>query len=94
MADHLTRDEPVACVLRVWGALAPHRAPHLRGLRITPAAGGAGEVVTELRGVLPSQAALLEVVRTLHTLGVSVRSVACTPRRRPAWGGAAGPDVG
>ena len=81
----------MACVLRVWGVLAPHRAAHLHGLRITPTAGarGAGEAVTELRGALPSQAALQEVVRTLHALGVTVRSAACTPLRRPAGGGAA-----
>ena len=87
-------DEPVACVLRVWGALPPHWAAHLRGLRITPAAGDdgeAGEAVTELRGALPDQAALLEVLRTLHALGVTVSSVACTPQRRPAGDGADGP---
>ena len=79
----------MACVLRVWGVLAPHRAAHLHGLRITPAARGDGQAVTELRGALPNQAALREVVRTLHALGVTVRSAACTPLRRPAGGGAA-----
>ena len=93
-AVRLTMEHPVACVLRVRGALAPWGAADLGGLRITPAAGGdgpAGEAVTELRGALPNQAALLAVLRTLHTLGVAVRSVACTPR--PGRPGGASPGA-
>ena len=80
-------DEPWACVIRVWGALDPHWAARLRGLRITSTAGAGddgedGEALTELRGDLLDQATVLEVLHTLHALGVPLRSVTCTPRRR------------
>jgi hypothetical protein len=82
-------DEPWDCVIRVEGALAPHWTAYLRGLRIAPAAagGGGGAVTTELRGELPDQAAVREVLRTLHALGYPLRGLTCTPRRRLAGGG-------
>jgi len=86
-ADRPTLDEPWACVLRVGGPLDPHWAARLGGLRITPAAGGAGaagEALTELRGALPDQAMVQEVLHTLHTLGFALHSLSCTPLRRPA----------
>ena len=84
-------DEPWACVIRVWGALDPHWAARLRGLRITSTAGAGddgedGEALTELRGDLLDQATVLEVLHTLHALGVPLRSVTCTP----GGGGAGG----
>ena len=97
-ADRPTLDEPWACVLRVGGALAPRWAARLGGLRIAPAGGGAGaagEALTELRGALPDQAMVQEVLHTLHTLGFALHSLTCTPRRRPAGGGAVdGPAAG
>ena len=86
-AARLAMAHPVACVLRVRGALAPWWAAYLGGLRITPAVGGDGPTVTELRGALPNQAALLEVVRTLHALGFALERLTCTPRRRFAGDG-------
>ena len=86
-ADRPTLDEPWACVLRVGGPLDPHWAARLGGLRITPAAGGAGaagEAHTELRGALPDQALVQEVLHTLHILGFALHSLSCTPLRRPA----------
>jgi hypothetical protein len=81
-------DGPWECVIRVVGALAPRWATRLRGLRIVPAAGGGdGEVLTELRGELPDQAAVYEVLRTLHAHGLRLRQVTCVPRRPPAPGG-------
>ena len=78
-------DEPWDCVICVDGALAPHWTASLGGLRIAPAAaGGAGAAATELRGALPDQAAVREVVHTLHALGYPLRSLTCTPRRRLA----------
>ena len=82
-AARLTMEQPVACVIRVRGSLDPQWAPRLGGLRITPAAGGDGEAVTELRGALPDQAAVQEVLHTLHTLGFSLQRLTCAPRRRP-----------
>ena len=85
--DRPTLDEPWACVLRVWGALDPHWAARLGGLRITPAeagAGAAGAATTELRGALPDQAMVQEVLHTLHTLGFALHRLNCTPLRRPA----------
>ena len=81
-------DAPVACVIRVWGALPPHLTDRLGGLRIAPAAevGDDGEAVTELRGALSDQAAVLEVLHTLRVLGYPLRSVTCTPRRRSGGG--------
>jgi hypothetical protein len=79
-------EQPVACVIRVQGALAPWWAPYLGGLRITQLAGGdgaAGETVTELRGALPDQATVLDVLRTLHALGFALERLTCTPQRRP-----------
>ena len=83
MDDRPTMDAPVACVIRVWGALAPDQTARLGGLGITPAAAGgdAGEAITELRGELPDQAAVLEVVHTLRALGFPLRSLTCTPLR-------------
>jgi hypothetical protein len=81
-------DEPWDCVIRVNGALAPYWTAYLGGLRIAPAAGGGrGEVLTELRGELPDQAAVRAVLRTLHALGYPLRSVTCAPRRPPPPGG-------
>jgi len=88
-AARLTMEQPVACVIRVRGALAPEWAPYLGGLRITPATGGdgeAGEAVTVLRGALPDQATVLDVLRMLHALGFALASLTCTPQRRPASG--------
>ena len=88
MDDRPTMDEPWDCVIWVQGALAPHWTAYLGGLRIVPAAGGGdGAGLTELRGDLPDQAAVREVLRTLHALGVPLRSLTCTPRRRLAGGG-------
>ena len=92
MADRSPMDGPWDCVLRVGGR-SPRTGPPTSaacGSR-PPRGGGAGEALTELRGALPDQAALLEVVRTLHALGVPLRSVTCTPRRRPTEGSAEGP---
>jgi len=81
-------DEPWDCMIRVEGALAPHWTAYLGGLRIAPAAGGGrGAGLTELRGELPDQAAVREVLRTLHALGYPLHSLTCTPVRRPAGGG-------
>jgi len=73
-----TIDRPLACVVRVRGALAPACSARLGGLRIAPAGDGA---TTELRGALPDQAALLEVLITLFSLGYPLLLVACAPRR-------------
>jgi hypothetical protein len=77
-------DGPVACVIRVQGALAPAEADRFGGLAITPVDGRGAAATTELRGALRGQAALLEVLRALHARGVRVLSVACVPARRPA----------
>jgi hypothetical protein len=83
--DWLTFDGPVACVLRVRGALSPHLAGRLGGLRITAAGrpGGDGAVTSELHGVLRGQAALHAVLTTLHGLGYALLDVACAPAGRP-----------
>jgi hypothetical protein len=75
-------------VIRVAGPLAPHWTTYRGGLRIPPAAagGGAGEGLTELRGVLPDQAMVQAVLHTLHALGFALESLTCTPRRRLAGG--------
>ena len=87
-ADWLTLDGPWECVICVQGALALDGAARLGGLRITPAAagGGDGEALTELRGALPDQAMVQEVLHTLHALGFALERLTCTPRRRPAGG--------
>jgi hypothetical protein len=88
MDDRPRLDEPWDCVIRVWGTLDPHWSARLGGLRITPAAagGGDGEALTELRGALPDQAMVQEVLHTLHALGFALERLTCTPRRRPAGG--------
>jgi hypothetical protein len=88
-AECVTMDGPVACVIRVRGALSPHWADRLGGLRITiagrPQAGD--RATSELRGELLDQAALLGVLRTLYDLGYPLLSVACTPAARSGPGG-------
>ena len=95
-AARLTMERPVACVIRVRGALAPAGADRLEGLRLTrvdgPRAGAAA--TTELRGELAGQAALLRVLRTLHAQGLTLLSVRCTPAGRPAGDGATGGAAG
>jgi hypothetical protein len=90
-------DGPLACVIRVRGALPPHLEDRLGGLRLTPVArprAGAG-APRELRGELPGQAPRLGALTTLHGLGLRLLSVACTPGRpAPADGAApAGPPT-
>jgi hypothetical protein len=70
-------DRPVACVIRVRGALAPTWADRVGGLRVGAADDGA---TSELRGELPDQTALLEVLTTLYDLGYPLLAVACEPR--------------
>ena len=76
----------MACVVRVWGALAPRWADRLGGLAITVCdrSRTGDAVTTELRGVLLDQAALLGVLTTLFDLGLPLVSVACAPAEAPA----------
>jgi hypothetical protein len=80
-ADRLTIADPVACVIRVRGALAPRWADRLGGLAITVCdrSRTGDAVTTELRGALPDQAALLGVLTTLCDLRLPLVSVACAP---------------
>jgi hypothetical protein len=76
-----TFDSPANYVIRVAGSLNADRSDYLQGLRITtapddPAGGGR---VTELRGVLRDQAALLGVLTTLYNLGLSLLTVTRCP---------------
>ena len=82
----LTIADPVACVVRVRGALAPRWAARLGGLAITVCdrSRTGDAVTTELRGVLLDQAALLGVLTTLFDLGLPLVSVACAPAEAPA----------
>jgi hypothetical protein len=77
----LTMDTPVVCRISVQGVISPDWSPRLGGLRITPAGGADrdGEATTELRGELRDQAALLEVLRTLHRAGFPLLGVNCEP---------------
>ena len=75
-----TIDRPLACVVRVRGALAPACSARLGGLRIAPAGDGAA---SELRGALPDQTALLDVLIARYGLGSPLLAVACEPRRWP-----------
>jgi hypothetical protein len=79
---------PVACVIRVQGTVAPAWLARLGGLRLA-AADGDPAAGSELRGELRDQAALHGVLLALHTLGLPVRTVACTPiGHRPSRHGA------
>jgi hypothetical protein len=85
-ANRLTMTDPVACVIRVQGALSPHWSDRLGGLRITivgrPALGAAA--TSELRGELRDQAALLGALTTLYNLHLPLISLACAPAAPPA----------
>ena len=90
----LTVDGPVACVIRVQGALDPRWAARLGGLAVTvcdaggPADGApAGAATSVLRGVLRDQAALRGVLTTLCELRRPLLGVACTPARPAAANG-------
>jgi hypothetical protein len=71
----LAIDSPVACVIRVQGALDPRWSDYLGGLRIAAADGA----TTELRGELLDQAALLGVLTTLYDRRLPLLSMACEP---------------
>jgi hypothetical protein len=81
-------DDPVACLVRVRGALNPADwLARVGGLRLTTTAatpGGDGAAMTDLQGVLPGQLALLELLRTLHAHGVPLVSRSCTALGGPA----------
>jgi hypothetical protein len=75
-----TFDAPASYVIRVAGCLGADRSDYLQGLRITAALGDpAGGSVTELRGVLRDQAALLGVLNALYDLGLPLLTVARLP---------------
>jgi hypothetical protein len=95
-ADRLTVEGPVACVIRVQGALPPGWSDYLGGLRIAVADRGeaAGGATSELRGELLDQAALLGVLTTLYDLRLPLLAVVCVPARRPGAGGAGAADRG
>jgi hypothetical protein len=80
-AERLTMEGPVACVIRVQGALSPRLSARLGGLRITspgrPDRDGAA--TSELRGVLRGQAALRGVLTALHDLGLPLLRLDCVP---------------
>jgi hypothetical protein len=83
-----TMDMPIACVIRVQGTVPPEWLARLGGLRLA-AAGADPAADSELRGELRDQAALHGVLLALHTLGLPVRTVACTPiGHRPSLNGA------
>jgi hypothetical protein len=95
-AERLTMEGPVACVIRVQGALSPHLSARLGGLRITSTGrpDGDGAATSELRGVLRGQAALRGVLTALHGLGLRLVAVACAPPRPAAAPAAAPASVG
>jgi hypothetical protein len=76
-----TFDSPASYVIRVAGGLDPDRSDYLQGLRITTAPGdpAGGGTVTELRGVLRDQAALLGVLNALYNLRLPLLTVARLP---------------
>jgi hypothetical protein len=81
VVGRLTGDGPVACRIRVRGTLAPAWADRLGGLVLTRVDGhrpGAA-AVTELRGALRDQAALLGVLIALHDLGLPLLAVDTAP---------------
>src|SRR5690242_6135163 len=75
--ERLTMDGPVACVIRVQGALAAPAG--LGGLRVVPGAGAGAAATTELRGDLRGQAAVLGAVATLRALGFPLLRLDCAP---------------
>jgi hypothetical protein len=82
LARSLTMEGPVACVIRVQGALDPWWSDRLGGLRIAPSPAG-DPATSELHGELLGQAALIGVLTTLYDLGLPLLAVACTaPLRR------------
>jgi hypothetical protein len=76
---------PVACVIRVQGALDAGWSDRLGGLRLTTAGAGTWGA-TELCGELPDQAALLGVLIHLYDLGVPLLAVDTAPVPHPADG--------
>ena len=83
MPRRLTIDAPLECTIRAAGTLAPAWADRLGGLRVRASGDDRGAPVTELRGTLLDQAALLGVLTTLFDLGLPLRSVDCRAAQRP-----------
>jgi hypothetical protein len=79
--EWLSIDGPVCCVIRVQGALDPWWSDRLGGLRIAPSEEG-GAPVSELRGELLDQAALIGVLTALYELGLPLIALSCAARRR------------
>jgi hypothetical protein len=104
-ADRLTMYGPIACEIRVQGVLTPFWSDRLGGLEITSCDRPRADdgAMTELRGELLDQAALLGVLTTLYDLGLPLLAVACAPATgRPTagagtcasgWRGTSGPDA-
>jgi hypothetical protein len=74
-------DAPLCCTIRSRGTLDPAWSDRLSGMGISASAAG-GHPVTELRGRLPDQAALIGVLVNLYNLGLPLISVACRAARR------------
>jgi hypothetical protein len=77
MSRRLTIDAPLDCVIRAAGGLDASWAERLGGLEVHPGGDDGAGPVTELRGALPDQAALLGVLVTLYDLGLPLLSVTC-----------------
>jgi hypothetical protein len=92
-AGRLTIDCPVACVIRVQGALDPRWSDRLDGLQVAVCADRAAGATTELRGELLDQAALVGVLTTLYNLRLPLLEVACAPADGPDPVTHAGPSA-
>jgi hypothetical protein len=87
----LTVDAPLDCTIRAAGALGARWSDRLGGLRVRAAGDDSGDPVTELRGSLLDQAALLGVPGTLYELGLPLLSVAGRAAQQPPGAGAGAP---
>jgi hypothetical protein len=91
----LTIDAPLDCVIRAAGALDARWSERLGGLRMRASGDDSDGPVTELRGELLDQAALVGVLVTLYDLGLPLLSVECRAAQGPpdAEAGAAPPPA-
>ena len=68
-------DTPAMYCIRIVGELDKSWSEHLGGLKITSSDQGNGQTITTLSGILPNQAALFGVMKTLYDLRLPLLSV-------------------
>ncbi|GAB6909725.1 conserved hypothetical protein [Desulfosarcina cetonica] len=68
---------PATYRVRISGRLSPHWADYLQGMTFAIVETGDQATVTEIKGRLPDQAALMGILQHLYSFAIPLLSVEC-----------------